>query len=150
MIKFPGGLEMNGKEKPIGYWLKAADLSITAKVNENLAQFKITRFHWQVLNTIKDHDMITKAQILGTLKNFLDENRLEEILRDFTERKWIYEEARSGTITIQLTEEGKKAYEEILAKQQQTRMQLFAGLTMEDYETTIKVLKKVVENAKKM
>ncbi len=37
MIEFPGGLTMNGKEKPIGYWLKTADQSITAKVNENLA-----------------------------------------------------------------------------------------------------------------
>jgi len=37
-----------------------------------------------------------------------------------------------------------------MAKQQQTRMRLFAGLTMEDYDTAIKVLKKVVANSKKM
>ena len=35
-------------------WIKEADKAITNKVNSGLKQFEITRFHWQVLNLIKD------------------------------------------------------------------------------------------------
>lgn len=135
---------MNEKEKPIGYWLKEADKLITEKVNENLAKYNLTRFHWQVLNTIKNKDAITKAEILHLLQNFIDENKLNQILDDFQKRIWIKEDS-----DIQITEEGKNAFKEILESQQQTRMQLFEGLTMEEYETTIKVLKQVVKNARK-
>lgn len=135
---------MNEKEKPIGYWLKEADKLITEKVNENLAKYNLTRFHWQVLNTIKNKDAITKAEILHLLQNFIDENKLNQILDDFQKRIWIKEDS-----DIQITEEGKNAFKEILESQQQTRVQLFEGLTMEEYETTIKVLKQVVKNARK-
>lgn len=50
---------------------------------------------------------------------------------------------------IQLTEKGKKAYDEILSFQQKIRLQLFEGLTQEEYDTTINVLKTVVKNSDK-
>lgn len=141
---------MDGKEKPIGYWLKEADKLITAKVNENLAKYNLTRFHWQVLNTIKNKDTVTKEEIFQLLQNFIDENQLQQILNDFSSRNWIIqrEDGKLNQSFIQMTEEGNRSFKEILEAQQKTRKQLFEGLTMEDYETTIRVLKQVVENAK--
>lgn len=74
---------MTHKEKPIGYWIKEADKAITNKVNSGLKQFVITRFHWQVLNLIKENESITEGKILNILGNFINSKQLTTILDDF-------------------------------------------------------------------
>ncbi|MFF2447796.1 MarR family winged helix-turn-helix transcriptional regulator [Neobacillus sp. NPDC058068] len=140
---------MSKGEKPIGYWLKEADKSISAKVNKNLEQYNLTRLHWQVLNTVYEKDEITKEAIFDLLRNFVDESYLSEILNNFTLKNWMNQlkNSESGTTLIQMTEEGKVAFTEILSTQQKTRMQLFQGITNEEYEITVKVLKQLIDNA---
>ncbi len=137
-------------EKPIGYWLKEADKSISEKVNKNLELYQLTRLHWQVLNTVFEKKEMTKEAILNLLRHFVDETKLDEIIDHFVMKKWMIQRnnTESGTTTIQMTEEGQNAFHEILAAQQKTRMELFQGLTKEEYDITMKVLKKIVENAK--
>lgn len=60
------------KEKPIGYWLREADKAITEKVNEGLGQFDMTRFHWQVLNVVRDEKSATEANMFHVLGRFID------------------------------------------------------------------------------
>ena len=141
---------MSKGEKPIGYWLKEADKSISAKVNKNLEQYDLTRFHWQVLNTVYEKESITKGVIFDLLSNFFDASQLSDFLNDFIHKNWMtqVEDPALGTTVIQMTAEGKQAFTEILSAQQKTRMQLFQGVTKEEYETTIKVLKQLIDNAK--
>lgn len=139
---------MTHKEKPIGYWIKEADKAITNKVNSGLKQFGITRFHWQVLNLIKENESITEEKILNILGNFINSKQLTTILDDFIQKSWITDAHQLGkSKLIQLTEKGKKAFDEIFSVQQKVRMQLFEGLTQEEYDTTINVLKTVVKNS---
>lgn len=81
---------MTHKEKPIGYWIKEADKAITNKVNSGLKQFEITRFHWQVLNLIKENESITEGKILNILGNFINSKQLTTILDDFIQKKLDY------------------------------------------------------------
>lgn len=76
------------KEKPIGYWLREADKAITEKVNEGLGQFDMTRFHWQVLNVVRDEKSATAANMLYVLGRFIDGGQLNELLNDLLERGW--------------------------------------------------------------
>lgn len=140
---------MDKGEKPIGYWLKEADKAITAAVNKHLEQYQLTRSHWQVLNSVYQNTEMTQESILQLLRNFMDESKLNEILDDFVSRKWMIavKQLESGDTLIQMTEEGKAAFAEILSTQWQTRMRLFQGVTEEEYRTILKVLKQVVENA---
>lgn len=140
---------MDKEKRPIGYWLKEADKSISAAVNKNLEQYELTRFHWQVLNTVYTKEEATKEDILNLLKNFFDSSHLSDILNDLTKKNWLTKEknSASGITMIQMTGEGKAAFTEISATQQRTRMQLFQGITNEEYETTIKVLKQLIDNA---
>lgn len=110
-------------------------------MNKNLVQYELTRFHWQVLNTVYVKE-VTKGTILVLLRHFLDDTRLSSILNYLTREK----NTASGLTMIQITEEGKEAFTNISAMQHRTRMQLFQGITNDEYETTIKTLKRVVDN----
>jgi|HigsolmetaAR203D_1030402.scaffolds.fasta_scaffold00611_18 DNA-binding MarR family transcriptional regulator len=140
---------MEKGEKPIGYWLREADRAITEAVNRHLEQHGLTRTHWQVLNTVHDRGEASRESILQVLGNFLDESRLQEILGDFFAKQWMQPAAHpeTGAAMVQMTEEGRAAFSNILATQQQTRLRLFEGVTREEYDTLIKVLKQVVKNA---
>lgn len=145
------GCNMSQKEKPIGYWLKEADHAITHRVNRGLEKFHLIRFHWQVLNVLQENETVTQAHILNELQHFLTPEQLKEIVNDFTQKGWIIEveHTKSAEQALQLTPRGKEAFSEILAEQQKIRMALFTGLTQEEYDTTIKVLKQLVANARK-
>jgi DNA-binding MarR family transcriptional regulator len=144
------GERMDKKEKPIGFWIKEADKSITANVNKNLEQHDLTRFHWQVFNTIYENMMITKEALSDLLSNFFGMSKLDEILTLFVRKNWInvIKNSDTGAIEVKLTEEGKREFVKIRATQLGTRKQLFRGVTNEEYETTIKVLKQLIDNAK--
>jgi len=139
---------MSKNEKPIGYWLKEADKAISAKVNQNLRKFNLTRSHWQVFNTVVEKGETTKTEIIQLLHNFFDSAKLDQLIHDFVQRKWMATTNDSDEIVIRITEEGKTAYSEILATQQKTRMQLVEGITKEEHATTIRVLKQIVANSK--
>lgn len=142
---------MSQKEKPIGYWLKEADRAITHRVNRGLEKFHLIRFHWQVLNVLQENETVTQAHILNELQHFLTPEQLKEIVNDFTQKGWLIEVEHTKSVEqgLQLTPRGKEAFSEILAELQKIRMALFTGLTQEEYDTTIKVLKQLVANARK-
>lgn len=48
-----------------------------------------------------------------------------------------------------LTERGEKAFQKMLNVQQNIRLRLFEGLTQEDYDRTINVLKNMIDNKAK-
>lgn len=134
---------MKQKDRPIGFWLKEADRAITERVNRGLEELGLTRFHWQVINVLYENESVSRKEILDILAHFLDDIKLNQILSDFAKNEWIT--ARKNTVVI--TNKGKAAYGEVRAAQQKIRMDLFTGLTKDEYETTMKVLKKIVENS---
>jgi DNA-binding MarR family transcriptional regulator len=130
-------------ERPIGYWLKAADQAISAHVDEAQAANGVTRLEWQVLNTIREGKQRSPEQISTALHMFLDRATLDTLLARLKTRGWIAVGA-GGEAT--LTEVGQRAYERILARQQEVRQQLMEGISAEDYATVLRVLKRIVAN----
>jgi DNA-binding MarR family transcriptional regulator len=130
-------------ERPIGYWLKAADQAITARVDAAQRANGVTRLEWQVLNTIAEAGPCSPDQIVGTLHMFLDPQKLDAILAALRERSWIEADA-SGNVA--LTESGRDAHARILARQEEVRRQVMRGISPEDYATTLRVLQTIVSN----
>src|SRR5690606_27888300 len=97
-------------ERPIGYWLKAADEAITACVDAVHRAEGITRRDWQVLNTIFEAGRLSPDRILDTLRMFLDRGGLDAVLDALRSRGWIHEEADGE---VGLTETGRQAHARI-------------------------------------
>ncbi|MFO7303747.1 MAG: MarR family transcriptional regulator [Acidobacteriota bacterium] len=130
-------------ERPIGYWLKAADEAITACVDAVHRAEGITRRDWQVLNTIFEAGRLSPDRILDTLRMFLDRGGLDAVLDALRSRGWIHEEADGE---VGLTETGRQAHARILARQQEVRQRLMQGISAEEYTTVLRVLKQIVAN----
>jgi DNA-binding MarR family transcriptional regulator len=137
-----GQSKSSGSERPIGYWLKAADQAITARVDAAQRADGVTRLQWQVFNTISESTHCSPDQILGTLHMFLDRPMLDMVLDDLRRKGWI-----AGTKgEIGLTDAGREAHARILARQQEVRQQVMRGISADEYATTLRVLKRIVEN----
>ncbi len=135
------------KPLPIGYWLKHADEVITAHVNQALSDNGLTRFHWQVLNTVHDAGTMTTAQVFDPLQTFVDATGLDAIIADFVGRGWmITQDQADGTTTLSLTPDGEAGFETIFNIQRGVRQRSMQSITPEDYQTVIRVLQRIVSN----
>ena len=132
-----------GSERPIGYWLKAADQAITARVDEAQCADGVTRLQWQVLNTIAEATHRTPDQIVAALHMFLDAPTLDTVLTDLRNHGWI---AADTSGALSLTEAGRQAHARILARQEEVRRQVMRGISADEYTTALQVLKRIVAN----
>ena len=135
-------------DRPIGYWLKRADELITQHVDNALREFGVTRFHWQAFNIIHDAEKITKAVLLEPMITFIDRSQLDLILADLESKGWIiyHDNPAEGSTWVELTEDGRVAYERLLRMQIEVRQRVAQGISEEEYLTTIRVLQKMVSN----
>ncbi len=135
------------KQLPIGYWLKHADEVITAHVNQALSDNGLTRFHWQVLNTVHDAGTVTTAQVFDPLQSFVDAAGLDAIIADFVRRGWlIATTGADSTTTLSLTPGGAAGFETIFNIQRGVRQRAMQGISPDDYQTVIRVLQRIVSN----
>lgn len=130
-------------ERPIGYWLKAADRAITARVDAAQRADGVTRLEWQVLNTISEGPHRSPDEIVAALHMFVDGPTLDTVLGALRDRGWIVADT-SGRIG--LSEAGRQAHARILARQQDVRQELMRGISAEEYATVLRVLKRIVAN----
>ena len=130
-------------ERPIGYWLKAADRAITERVDAAQRADGVTRLQWQVLNTISEGTHRSRGQIVAALHMFLDEPSLDTVLTALRSNGWIVEDTGGD---ISLTGAGRQAHARILARQEEVRQRLMRGISADDYATVLEVLKRVVAN----
>lgn len=129
-------------ERPIGYWLKAADRAITAAVDAAQRENGVTRLEWQVLNTIHGATTTNADEIAAALQIFADRPTLDVLLEELRGRGWIDDDEES----IRLSEEGGRVHARVLDRQREIRQRATEGITREEYETTLRVLQRVVSN----
>ena len=65
------------------------------------------------------------------------------MLTALRDKGWIVADT-SGEIS--LTEAGRQAHARILARQKEVRQQLMRGISADEYETVLRVLKRIVTN----
>ncbi|AQS68277.1 MarR family winged helix-turn-helix transcriptional regulator [Streptomyces pactum] len=132
--------------QPIGYWSWAAYKAVVTRTRAALAGIGTTQPQWWVLaqaahaGTPKSRDEISRL-----LRNYLDtgpESMEAEI--DATLTNGWTAQTPEGHLT--LTPEGRAFYEEAAALQDELWTERHAGISDEEYLTTVKVLQRFIHN----
>lgn len=139
---------MTKQEKPhlpIGYWLKQADEAITERVNHAQQANGLSRIDWQVLNLLQEIAVATWEQMAEPLRPFADRNRLEDVVNELVARGLVQGED-SADAEFRLTDEGKQLHQAAHTAQKEVRQSAVEGVSQLEYETTVRVLQRMVAN----
>jgi DNA-binding MarR family transcriptional regulator len=134
------------KQLPIGYWLRHADEVITKHVDQVLSDHGFTRFRWQVLNIVYEAGSITRRDVFETMKTFIDERQLDEIIDGFVKEGWLVKRGDGNATELVLTDAGKAERETIFKLQSEVRRRALQGITDQEYTIVIDVLQRMVKN----
>ena len=132
-----------GSEKPIGYWLKELDRLIDRYFEIQLGDAGLSRRQWQVLNLLVDGPR-SVPELETELQPFLQQSpdELSESLAGLVSRGW----ADSQDNIVSLTATGQAQFELLKAKVAELRQASTAGISPEDYQTTLDVLSRMAAN----
>jgi DNA-binding MarR family transcriptional regulator len=144
--------------QPIGYWSWAAYKAVVTRTRGALAEIGTTQPQWWVLARVAHADGGTsRDEVTAVLRGYLDEG--EDTVRSEIDRTialgWITEEtgkaededgdeAEEGRLS--LTAEGRAFFERAAAVQAELRAERHAGISDEEYLTTLKVLQRFIHN----
>jgi DNA-binding MarR family transcriptional regulator len=134
--------KMNPKQLPIGYWIKQVDELLTKNINEIQSSFSLTRTDWQILNTLSEQGSIHQNELTVLMKPFLSLTSVEDALSQLKNKQLIIEEDQN----LKLTDKGKEHHTACLERQKKFRQDTMAGISEENYQTTIATLQKIVAN----
>lgn len=134
--------ERRGK-LPIGYWLKRVDELLTRRIDEAQRANGLTRLEWQVMNAVRDAGAATVPEIARVLQPFADADRIEAACAGLRGRG-VVEEVERGA--LRLTPAGADLFDRALAAQKEVRRRSMAGITENEYETTLRTLQRIVAN----
>ena len=127
---------------PIGYWLKRADDLLTARIDEAQRENGLARLDWQALNVVRDADGAEPAHVADTLSPFASASEVVGVLDALCRCGLLVEKGGH----VRLSASGVETYNRALASQKAVREGAFAGVERSDYETTMNVLRRLVEN----
>ena len=127
---------------PIGYWLKRADDLLTARIDAAQRENGLTRLDWQALNVVRDAGDADPAQVTAALEPFASALEVEHALDALRQRGLLGESEG----TVRLTELGSNVYDRALSSQKTVRTRALDGIHQDAYETTMRVLRQLVEN----
>ncbi|MFF0156129.1 MarR family winged helix-turn-helix transcriptional regulator [Streptomyces sp. NPDC005263] len=133
-------------QQPIGYWSWAAFKAVVTRTGGALARIGTTQPQWWVLARVaRAHTLHTRDELTSLFRNYLDtgsETMGWEIDRTIA-RGWITEDPE-GRLSI--TAEGRAFYEKAAALQEELWAERHAGVSDEEYLTTLKVLQRFIHN----
>jgi DNA-binding MarR family transcriptional regulator len=132
-----------GSERPIGYWLKKLDRLIDEQFEQQLGEAGLSRRQWQVINLLEG-DPRSVPELQSELEPFLQEDLddLTDALSGLVTRGWVV----SQDNIVNLTETGQAQLKLIKAKVTELRQASMAGISPEEYQTTIDVLARMASN----
>jgi DNA-binding MarR family transcriptional regulator len=130
-------------EKPIGFWLKELDRLIDRHFEIQLGDTGLSRRQWQALNLLVDGPR-SVPELETELQPFLQQgpDELSESLAGLVSRGW----ADSRDNIVSLTATGQAQFELLKAKIAELRQALTAGISHEEYQTTLGVLSRMAAN----
>jgi hypothetical protein len=120
-------------KQPIGYWSWAAHKAVIARTRAALAGIGITQPQWWVLAQVARADTVkTRDEVSGLL-------RIDAIIT----QGWITEDAEGR---LGITAEGRPFHDKAAALQEELWAERHAGISDEEYLTTLKVLQRFIHN----
>lgn len=161
---------MSDDNKPIGWWLKEVDRRLEASFERLLADDGLTRRQWQALNAAARHQTPSAATVSGNrtgsgtgtgsgsgsgtaspasvetsaiaaaLAPFLsgDPAELAAVTGPLVERGWLVDD--------RLTADGERALQALTTKVQAQRRAVTRGITADEYQATVGVLRRMAAN----
>ncbi|MFI8948947.1 MarR family winged helix-turn-helix transcriptional regulator [Streptomyces sp. NPDC053750] len=133
-------------QQPIGYWSWAAFKAVVTRTRAALAELGTTQPQWWTLAQIARADTPkTRGEISRLLRNYLDTGpeAMEAEIDATLTRGWTTQ-TPDGHLT--LTPEGRAFYEKAAALQTDLWTERHAGISDEEYLTTLKVLQRFIHN----
>jgi len=136
---------------PLGYWIKQVDQLLTKQIDAAQAVNGVTRTEWQVLNLLSEVQSMPRDALLKQIEIFSDAASLDKIIASLFDRGWIALVAATeqDEQALSLTEDGKQQHAKILATQKEFRQRAVQGITKNEYETVVGVLRQMVANLEK-
>ncbi|MEU8107672.1 MarR family transcriptional regulator [Nonomuraea muscovyensis] len=131
-------------ERPIGYWLKHLDRLIEAAAERVFAEERLSRRHWQVMNVLHRSPK-TAANLAEELRPFWGPGAItqEDVTGELVRRGQL---SQDGAGRYTLTPDGRAGHAAVREKVNGIRSALLAGLTEEDYDRTVHVLRHMADN----
>ncbi|MFD3550040.1 MarR family winged helix-turn-helix transcriptional regulator [Streptomyces sp. NPDC058655] len=132
--------------QPIGYWSWAAYDAVVSRTRGALAGIGTTQPQWWILHQVSGGGAAkTREEVTGTLRGYLavGGEALEEEFDTAIARGWITQDAGHR---LELTAEGREFYDRAAALQRELWQERHAGVSDEEYLTTLKVLQRFIHN----
>lgn len=130
-------------ERPIGWWVKRLDTLLEEALDSVVAGEGLTRRHWQVLHSLAG-GMDREADVVTALADFPGD--ASTILADLAARGWV---DRTEAGSLQLSAEGAAAHDRVSRAVGRVRRHTADGLSRQEYERTVLVLTRMVENVER-
>jgi DNA-binding MarR family transcriptional regulator len=133
-------------QQPIGYWSWAAFKAVVSRTQAALAELGTTQPQWWVLAQVARADTARfRPEVSRLLENYLDtgSEAMEGEIDRTIAQGWITEDSE-GRLSI--TEEGRAFYDKAAALQGELWAERHAGISDEEYLTTLKVLQRFIHN----
>ncbi|MFI9821455.1 MarR family winged helix-turn-helix transcriptional regulator [Streptomyces sp. NPDC052013] len=133
-------------KQPIGYWSWAAYKAVVTRTRSALAELGLTQPQWWILaRTARADTVPTRDELVHLLSGYLDTGRegvASEI--DVSVARGLLTEDAEGRLI--LTAEGRALFDNAAALQDDLWAERHAGISDEDYLTTLKVLQRFIHN----
>jgi DNA-binding MarR family transcriptional regulator len=130
-------------ERPIGWWVKRLDALLEEALDSVVATEGLTRRHWQVLHMLAG-GADQESDLVAALADFPGDALA--VVTDLAARGWV-DRPRAGVVL--LTAEGASAHDRVLRAVNRVRRHTADGLSRQEYERTVLVLTRMVENVER-
>ncbi|RBY94696.1 MarR family transcriptional regulator [Blastococcus sp. TBT05-19] len=135
---------MDPEQRPIGWWVKRLDTLLDEAVDAVVEGEKLSRRHWQVLHSLAEGPVRDPA-LHAALQDFGSPGDLAVVVADLIGRGWVV----SGHGGVTLTADGALAHDRVERAVGRIRRHVADGLSRQEYERTILVLNRMVENVER-
>jgi hypothetical protein len=133
-------------KQPIGYWSWAAYKAVVSRTQGALAGIGTTQPQWWVIAQVARADTVrTRDEVSRLLRGYLDKGPevMESEIDGTIAAGWITEDAEGR---LGITPEGRAFFEKAAALQDELWAERHAGISDEEYLTTLKVLQRFIHN----
>ncbi|MET7810174.1 MarR family winged helix-turn-helix transcriptional regulator [Streptomyces sp. NPDC005395] len=133
--------------QPVGYWSWATYRAVVSRTRAALAELGTTQPQWWVLAQVaRAATPKTRAEVSGLLRDYLDTGpeAMESEIDATITAGWIVQTAPDDRLA--LTPEGRAFFERAAAVQDDLWKERHAGISDEEYLTTMQVLQRFIRN----
>lgn len=125
--------------RPIGWWLKQADVLLDAAFDKELEGQEVDRRCWQVLATLSTGPR-PREQVMSSLTSFDPPVVVNDVIERLCERGWV----EDRTAVLQLTPAGIHLQQSLAPLVAAVRERITAALPQDDYVTLVGLLARLV------